>query len=76
MRDLGIDKLGERKRLLAAFQGAIGGDSSPGAMVEVEGGTLPKASELAGAKVASFEIGKFAVTMEEWQTVGAASFRS
>jgi len=69
LRDLGIDKLGERKRLLAAFQGASGGDSSPGAMVEVEGGTLPKASELAGAKVASFEIGKFAVTMEEWQGV-------
>jgi formylglycine-generating enzyme required for sulfatase activity len=69
LRDLGIDKLGERKRLLAAFQGASGGDSSLGAMLEVEGGTLPKASELAGAKVASFEIGKFAVTMEEWQGV-------
>jgi formylglycine-generating enzyme required for sulfatase activity len=69
LRDLGIDKLGERKRLLAAFQGAIGGDSSPGAMVEVDGGTLPTASELAGAKVASFEIGKFAVTLEEWQGV-------
>ena len=69
LRDLGIDKLGERKRLLAAIQGASGGDSSLGAMLEVEGGTLPKASELAGEKVASFEIGKFAVTMEEWQGV-------
>jgi formylglycine-generating enzyme required for sulfatase activity len=69
LRDLGIDKLGKRKRLLAAFQGAIGGDSSLGAMVEVEGGTLPQGSELADTKVASFEIGKFAVTMEEWQGV-------
>ncbi len=69
LRDLGIDKLGERKRLLAAFQGAIGGDSSPGAMVEVDGGTLPQGSELAGTKVDSFEIGKFAVTLEEWQGV-------
>ena len=69
LRDLGIDKLGERKRLLAAFQGASGGDSSLGAMLEVEGGTIPKVSEIAGAKVASFEIGKFAVTMEEWQGV-------
>jgi formylglycine-generating enzyme required for sulfatase activity len=69
LRELGIDKLGERKRLLAAFQGAIGGDSSPGAMVEVEGGTLPQGSDLAGTKVARFEIGKFAVTMEEWQGV-------
>ena len=69
LRDLGIDKLGERKRLLAAFQGASSGDSSPGAMVEVEGGTLPHGSELAGTKVSNFEIGKFAVTMEEWQCV-------
>ena len=69
LRDLGIDKLGERKRLLAAFQGASGGDSSLGAMLEVEGGTIPKVSEIAGAKVASFEIGKFVVTMEEWQGV-------
>lgn len=69
LRDLGIDKLGERKRLLAAFQGAVGGDSSIRDMVAVDGGTLPEGSPLAGTKVASFEIGKFAVTMEEWNGV-------
>ena len=39
------------------------------AMVVVEGGTLPQGAELAGTKVGSFEIGKFAVTLEEWQGV-------
>jgi len=39
------------------------------AMVKVEGGTLPQGSEVAGTKVARFEIGKFAVTMQEWKGV-------
>ena len=69
LRDLGIDKMGERKRLLGAFQATVGGESAPGELVEIEGGTLPKTSELAGAKVGTFEIGKYAVTMEEWQGV-------
>jgi formylglycine-generating enzyme required for sulfatase activity len=69
LRDLGIEKLGERKRLLAAFIATVGGDSAPSELVEVEGGTLPKTSELAGTKVGTFEIGKYAVTMEEWQGV-------
>ena len=69
LRDLGIDKMGERKRLLSAFQATAGSDSSVGDMVEVEGGSLPKSSELAGVKVSNFEIGKYAVTMEEWQSV-------
>jgi formylglycine-generating enzyme required for sulfatase activity len=69
LRDLGIDKMGERKRLLSAFQATAGSDSSVGDMVEVEGGNLPKSSELAGVKVSNFEIGKYAVTMEEWQGV-------
>jgi len=38
-------------------------------MVSVQGGTLPKTSELAGAKVADFQIGMYPVTMEEWQGV-------
>ena len=69
LRDLGIDKMGERKRLLGAFQATVGGESASGELVEIEGGTLPKTSELAGAKVGTFEIGKYAVTMEEWQGV-------
>ena len=37
--------------------------------VEVSGGTLPKKSKVAIKKVATFQIGKFAVTMEEWVIV-------
>lgn len=69
LRDLGIEKLGERKRLLAAFSVGAAGAAARGQMVEVEGGTLPNGSELAGSKVATFEIGVYAVTMEEWQGV-------
>jgi len=38
-------------------------------MVLVQGGKLPKSSEIAVAKVEDFEIGVYAVTMEEWQGV-------
>jgi formylglycine-generating enzyme required for sulfatase activity len=38
-------------------------------MVLVEGGRLPRSSELAGQKVATFEIGKHEVTWDEWQAV-------
>ena len=69
LRDIGIDKLGERKRLLAAFEALSASQGLFGAMVEVEGGTLPKASDLSGTKVGNFEIGIYAVTMEEWQRV-------
>lgn len=39
-------------------------------MVKIEGGVLPSSSQyLAGAKVESFAIGKYAVTNQEWQDV-------
>ena len=38
-------------------------------MVSVQGGTLPKTSQLAGARVADFQIGMYPVTYEEWQGV-------
>jgi formylglycine-generating enzyme required for sulfatase activity len=38
-------------------------------MVNVQGGTLPSSSGLAGHAVAPFRIGKYEVTWEEWQTV-------
>jgi len=38
-------------------------------MVTVQGGTLPSGSELAGQKVATFQIGKYEVTWGEWKTV-------
>ena len=36
-------------------------------MVSVEGGKLPRTSEIAGTKVEDFQIGMFPVTMEEWK---------
>jgi len=38
-------------------------------MVSVQGGKLPKTSQLAGTKVGNFQIGMYPVTMEEWQGV-------
>ena len=38
-------------------------------MVSVQGGKLPKTSQLTGAKVEDFQIGMYAVTMAEWQGV-------
>jgi formylglycine-generating enzyme required for sulfatase activity len=38
-------------------------------MVQVEGGTLPKASELSGKRVKSFYIGRTEVTWLEWKKV-------
>jgi formylglycine-generating enzyme required for sulfatase activity len=38
-------------------------------MVLVQGGTLPQGSELAGQPVATFRIGKYEVTRDEWQEV-------
>jgi hypothetical protein len=35
----------------------------------IQGGVLPKASNFPGIKVKAFEIGKYAVTKEEWQSV-------
>ena len=73
LKTIGIDKLGERKRLLAVFadsksvKPAISVPSNP--MVRVEGGILPAESELEGTHVESFLIGKYAVTVQEWTTV-------
>jgi formylglycine-generating enzyme required for sulfatase activity len=41
----------------------------PPNMVLVNGGTLPQGSELAGQQVETFQIGKYEVTWDEWQTV-------
>jgi formylglycine-generating enzyme required for sulfatase activity len=40
-------------------------------MVTVQGGTLPESSELAGQTVSTFQIGKYEVTVAEWQSVRA-----
>jgi formylglycine-generating enzyme required for sulfatase activity len=41
--------------------------SSP--MVVIQGGALPKRSEIGGRAISDFEIGKFPVTLEEWQGI-------
>jgi formylglycine-generating enzyme required for sulfatase activity len=38
-------------------------------MVAVQGGLLPKTSQMAGKEVAAFQIGKFEVTNSEWKEV-------
>jgi formylglycine-generating enzyme required for sulfatase activity len=58
LREMGVDKLGERKRLLTAFSASGVAQNEPGAMVEVRGGVVP-----------NFAIGKFALTMQEWRVV-------
>jgi formylglycine-generating enzyme required for sulfatase activity len=40
-------------------------------MVIVQGGTMPSPSDLAGQSLATFAIGKYEVTWDEWQTVRA-----
>ena len=38
-------------------------------MITVQGGTLPQSSERAGTTVATFRLGKYEVTWQEWQEV-------
>lgn len=42
---------------------------TPEGMVEVQGGTLPEASQLAGETVQSFYVGVTSITWDEWQEV-------
>ncbi len=66
LQDLGIGKLGERRRLLRAIQAEAGNLTL---MSQTTGGTLPDDSELAGAEVTSFKIGRHAVNQNEWDMV-------
>jgi len=68
--DLGIEKMGDRKRLLHEFhfvseQLATGGSF----MITIVGGTLPDDSMLAGQKVDTFQIAKYPVMVAEWERV-------
>jgi sulfatase modifying factor 1 len=66
---LGVRKLGDRKRLLAAFLKAPKVEDSGTVMVEVKGGMLSEFSELKGTVVKTFEIGRYPVMHEEWEWV-------
>jgi sulfatase modifying factor 1 len=70
LREIGIVNPGVQKRLLAAFKTtAISSDPAFCDLVEVYGGTLPEDSGLNGTKVENFMIGRFPVTVKEWERV-------
>ena len=67
---LGVEKMGDRKRLLSAFSHAADEDAPGGSfMAKIGGGTLPHDSLLAGQIVASFLISKYPVMLAEWERV-------
>jgi formylglycine-generating enzyme required for sulfatase activity len=69
LKELGIHKLGDRKRLLAAFAYNIDLPLGGTVMITVGAGTLPQDSQLAGLRVEEFEIGKYPVMQDEWEWV-------
>ena len=66
LRGIGVDKLGERRRLLLAFEAE---GKSVGMMSQFRGGRLPIESDMAGREVAPFKIGRNAVLRDEWNAV-------
>jgi hypothetical protein len=71
LEKLGINKLGDRKRLLLAFARPSEFTVDGTVLLEVPGGNLPSDWAFAGARVPSFEIGKYPVLVEEWEWVRA-----
>ncbi len=71
LKDIGIEKVGERKRLLAAFKAAAAGESAPfmGDFCRVDGGVLPASSGLGPVEVSTFYIGKYPVQWGEFEQV-------
>ena len=69
LRELGVEKLGERKRLLSAFTQHRDIPLSGTVMVTVGGGVMPTDSELCGLRIEEFEVGKYPVMQEEWEWV-------
>jgi hypothetical protein len=67
--DLGIKKLGERRRILLGFAEGISGQFDMNIMTTVAGGVLPEESEFKRKKVEAFRIGKYPVTQMEWDRV-------
>jgi formylglycine-generating enzyme required for sulfatase activity len=69
LEKLGVTRMGDRKRLIAIFRKIFTNGASGTAMVEVKGGVLPEDSDLKGAAVKTFLIGKFPVLQEDWEWV-------
>jgi len=64
--DLTCDSESSADQIYSAGLAAIA-PSNP--LVFVQGGVLPKTSQMAGQKVADYEIGQYPVTLAEWQGV-------
>ena len=66
LKSIGVEKLGERRRLLLAFEAEA---RSVGMMSPFRGGRLPGDSALAGREVVPFKFGRHAVRRDEWNAV-------
>jgi len=69
LEKLGVNRMGDRKRLISIFQKIFYQGVTGTAMVEVKGGTLPEDSELKGTMVKTFLIGRYPVLQEDWEWV-------
>ena len=66
LEKIGVPTLGERKRMLKAFQAKKAVTSL---LAHVDGGILPEGSDLAGQRVEPFMISKQRVGVQEWEVV-------
>ncbi len=69
LEKLGVTRMGDRKRLISIFRKIFYNGVTGTAMIEVKGGILPEDSELKGAIVKNFLIGKYPVLQEDWEWV-------
>jgi formylglycine-generating enzyme required for sulfatase activity len=69
LAQLGVTRLGDRKRLITIFQKIFFNGITSNAMVEVRGGMLSEESELKGSLVDTFLIGKHMVLQDDWEWV-------
>ena len=69
LQEMGVGKIGERRRVLLAFGEGAGGSFDMTALAQIGGGAMPPDSAFAGEKVDSFRIGKYPVTQLEWELV-------
>lgn len=66
LREIGVCALGERRRLLRAFEAK---KESTSVLAWVDGGILPLDSALAAQKVEAFMISKLRVGAQEWELI-------
>jgi formylglycine-generating enzyme required for sulfatase activity len=69
LEKLGVNRMGDRKRLISIFQKIFYQGVTGTAMVEVKGGVLPEDSDFKGTTVKTFLIGRYPVLQEDWEWV-------